>query len=321
MVFTPLPANESFPCNGLDLYEASRPPLTVSFQTGNLVAFLFSVSFWAFAAIWFYRARKTTRMRVVRPLFLNWLLCASAILFSCSWASNLAIPNLPCGILLFSFLFGIAGFAVNFFTRAIVFVVESQFAKTAGKHALKFDELGDLTSQHSGVSTDIGAWKSSTTGASLIVMARLLLGLSSFEQITLVEVVGVRNSYKAIALLSILPGALPALVILTIKTQYRHCAGCAIFFEPLLGFITAISIYVIAALRILWFAWKSQFTDSHGIFRELVFICIPVGISALGACILLAVDPVNVEFNRDFMFEWIIGGFSMRLGLASSSPF
>ena len=133
-----------------------------------------------------------------------------------SWALNLAIPTLPCGFLLFSLLVGVAGLAVNFFTRVIVFVVESNFAKRAGGYALKLNtgdiETSEVSSQHSGYT--MTTWVHAKKLSSLMAIARLVFGFSTLEEVSMASVVGVKNSYGIIAIIAILPAAIPVIVLL-----------------------------------------------------------------------------------------------------------
>jgi hypothetical protein len=72
------------------------------------------------------------RFRKIRPLFLNVINAVGVVMFGVALLINSAY-DVPCGLMLFMVLIGLAMFAVNFFSKALVYAVESQFVLLSKK--------------------------------------------------------------------------------------------------------------------------------------------------------------------------------------------
>jgi hypothetical protein len=183
----------------------------------------------------------------------------------------------------------------------LVYVVESQFALNAVKFVVSLDDGNKsevtTTSQNSSPSTTITAIKS---------MAKLALGLCTLQDVSLNDLVIAKNSYGTIAAIVMLPALVPFCIILIAVPQYRGCVGCAIFIDVVLGFIPVLGFYVSLAMRMVYVAWKLKFPDTGGLFSESK--AVTFGIAPIGSLfwLVILIDPGQVEFNRVFMFEWIM---------------
>jgi hypothetical protein len=301
MILTPAwPENSSDVCEGIRLYQAGRPPLTPAFLLGNWIAFWTVISLSLASICWFYFAREEPRLRTVRPLSLSVLQQLAHILIHVGLLLNLAILNLPCALLAGCILFGLAGYGTHGFVRMMAFIVESQFALNAVKLQVTLD---DSQSETTFQTTTSGIFSSFSAVKSL---AKLSLGLCNLQDVPLQDLVIAKRSWLTIASIVMFPSIIPFFIVLIVEPQYQQCTGCPIFLEVVFIYVPVLSIYILAAGRMLYVAWKFKFPDKHGLIIESYWIAFGTAApSGLGWLLIIA-DPNNVEYYREFMFEWVM---------------
>jgi hypothetical protein len=300
MLLTPTwPANSTDVCEGIASYDASRPPASDAFRLGNWVMFWIVVSIQLLSTCWFWFARNESRLRTVRPFSTNVLFGASQIIFDVGILLNLAIPNLPCAILLCALLWGLAGFGTHFFVRLLVYVVESQFALSADK--LQVPLLDD---NHSEMTLHTGTGSIGTSFSAVKSLGKLALGFCQLQDVPLQDLVIAKRSWLTIASIVIFPSVIPVFIVLIVEPQYQRCVGCAIFLEPLIIFVPTLAFYILVAARMLFVAHKQKFPDSQGIQAESYWIAFGIATPSALIWVAMVIDPNNVQYNREFMFEW-----------------
>jgi len=311
IILTPIANATEDVCKGVNDFADSRPPASPAFIGISWFFFIFPVALWSVSIIVFWVWRKAQRLHVVRPFVLNAVLAVSHILFFVAAALNLAIPSLPCGILVFSLLLGVAGFGINIFCRLLVYVVESKYAMKTENYTLH------LTADSSSDEESVGGRDASSTIlrranklASVISVFKVALGFSSIDDVGMEELSTVKKMYTIITMSFVIPALIPAIFFVGFTAPYTHCEGCPIFLDLVLLCASAV-FYYFMCIRILYVAWKLNFPDAYGLFKELIGISVFVAFPSLIAAILLILDPMGAEFNRIFAFEWIADFFML----------
>ena len=262
----------------------------------NLALFVLSVSIWTVSLIVLWFARNSPTLRVVRPFVLSFEMIISLVFFSVATSLNLAIPNLPCGVLMTSFLFALAGFATNYFVRAVVFTIESQFALNASKFVVNLDDSV----------SDLSTFSKPSKFSAIKSLVLLTLGVRGLKDVEMNDIVVAKRSYGTIILLVVAPSLLPIFVLFAVFPEYSQCHGCPIFLEVNALFFFALFSYNVLGVRILYVAWKFSFPDSQGILLELKLITFLVAPGALLIWGVMAFDPTGSEFNRSIMYEYFL---------------
>jgi hypothetical protein len=91
-------------CSGVIAYELSRPKVTDSFQYGHLILFILFNVLVLISIVPLHFLQNTPHFRKVRPLNLTVITFLNPFCLSIMFL-NLAIPTIPCGLLLFTQIF------------------------------------------------------------------------------------------------------------------------------------------------------------------------------------------------------------------------
>lgn len=298
-------------CDAIQQYRESRPlPPNKTYDAVSLSLFILSVILWGSSIFLFIVFRNRERLRVVRPLFLNLILCVSQLIFVIGLTLNL-VTSIRCGALLFCILLGFFGVGVNYFVRLLVFVIESQFALSMAEqhrqqqYANVDDKVSVATSHQSRTLTLLSSGISTMT--SLFTVFRLALGIKSIRDVTFSELFKTTHSFGLVSITVFIPSFLITCgILIAEKTYYSGCFGCSIFLEVMIGFGLTLAIYFVLSVRILYVAWKLTFTDNQAVFREFILVVIVVGPVMVVGTVLLVLDPGSVGYKRIFAYEWII---------------
>jgi hypothetical protein len=296
MILTPISTNLSNPCEGIELYEQSRPPPPEWWKAGNLALFLTEEFIWVVAAVFFWVCRNEPRLRIVRPLSLNLLLVFAHLLYAIGITLTDA-TILSCGFFLFCLLFSLAFLAVHFFVRILVYVVESSFSARAGTYAMNFRAETDSSSQIT---------MSRSLRGPAYVLVSVGLGLRTIDEVPMEDILKAKKSWGMISLIIISPSIIPFLIILGVVEPYQKCYRCASFLEVILTFLLCLSLYVLMSLRIFYVAWKLKSPDTHGVLTELATFTACVTSPGLILLLLFILDPGDAEFERTFRYEWLL---------------
>lgn len=279
------------------MYEQQRLPATSQFRLGNLLLFVFSILLWTFSLVWAWIYRKTSRMKTLRPFWVNAIAVGTNILLSIAFSLNLSIDTVPCWLFVYCLIVGLVGLAVHFVLTLMVFLVESNFVNNIGKSTLYMRRVEESESTPSNSTL-------STFSVTKSIFLRIL-GWSSFSDMTVYEVIFIKKHYTGIALFFILPCLIVSTVIIILIPPYQQCRGCAVFVEPFVGYISMHTVYMITLTRLLWVARKARYHDSNGVFRELKIVLLCGCPSSLIFTILFVLDVGSLEFNYLFMYlEW-----------------
>ena len=304
MIFTPQ-GNDSDACAGIQEFTRSRPVPTQAFRAGNLALFVFSLSLWSGSIIWCYIYRKHSHMRTVRPFTSNLLMGCSNIILSVALSLNLAIPNLPCGILMTSLLFGLGGMSIHFQYMLFIFLLESYFSQVVGNNArvlkVQNSSLEDSSSESSSLK------QKADYRDAMVSFIKFFIGFHKLTDLNFNIMVLLRSGYFLIVLTVCIPVLLAIVLLLIFLPQYHSpCIDCALFLDPFIAFLGMYCVYGLASSRVIWVIRKSHFVDSKGIYFQLGLAMGPAAPFGITALVLAIIDPENAEFNFQFMyFEWL----------------
>ena len=302
-------------CAGIEAYEAGRPPRTPAYVGITWFFLGLSAVLWSVALVGFYLLQNHMRFRVVRPFKLQLALCLGQILFNVTLMLHLAIDTLPCWVLLVGMTWGFASFGGNYFTRLLTYVVESQFALVMAERNKqakdRFVNNDDAQSTGTGAQTRTGKMSLISTASlltSLVSLSSFALGFTTLDDMTFGELYTQSHSLWLVSRMSYFPVTVAWIVLIIVVPQYVQCSNCSITLDLWITFMVVLVLYCLLSARMLYVAaFKLKFpSDPYGAFREFVQVLVFVGPTMFLACLLLLIDPNQVQYDRGFAFEWLL---------------
>jgi len=313
--FIPL-GNDTNRCAGVAAFEAGRSPMSESLHAANIAVFAFHQCFAVITLAMLWRQRNKPRFAKVRPFGL------SAALVVCLLTGYLAPATLfpvlqdqiPCALVMFFYVIPVAGFGAVLTMRAVLITTETLYSGLAKKEqhifALDASETASQTTAGTHVSSSISV---SSVMSSLAVMWKLILltlGCIKPSDLTITEIVFLKNSYYNLFAQTLMPGIIITILLVTIFPEYREC-NCELFSEIALLHLVFVGLYSGTALRAMAIAYSVGGMDQKGVLEELFAVPVVIGPLITFVWILMVVDPGDLWYTRQFNWSIIFGATAL----------
>ena len=293
LIFAPV-GNASNPCAGVNDYDAMRPVVTDQFRNANVTLYSFWQVVEVMTLVWVWIWRNKPRFRKVRPFGMSVMLLLGFSVYDIA-AFLAPVYSMPCASIVAFYTVSLAWFGSGVILRAIVLSVETQYATIArGENTLFADEASVAMSNASTQPFSLSFL--STLG----FLTRVTLGIARVEDMAIAELVLIKNSYNIMLALCSVPAILCFILLVATVPPYQTCYNCDVFLELPIGFTITLSLYIIVAFRVVYFAFKSAGWDQKGVVIELFSIPMVIGNIAVMVWILIIIDPNNLNFDRKF---------------------
>jgi hypothetical protein len=294
-------------CTSITLYQNSRPPPSPTLITGQSIIFTISLFFLLVSIPIAYKYRKRPRFHKVRPFRLTVLWAISS---SC-WVIPAHIPSLapefPCAIMVLLFCIALNLFSAVVTVRSMILTIETLYAKRIQKEQTVIDDKVSAYSDPDNNNNDTSPnndhihYSCSNIIQRSMIIARIGLGLTASEGIILKDLKSAKGSMMLAGFLLNIPAIIAVAVLFIAFPELAVCScGDAIFMEIPIAIVISISSMGGICMRALIVAWKIAPNDPHGVMKELAFILTVITPLAAATWILVALDPENHSYQREF---------------------
>jgi hypothetical protein len=323
MLFLP-PGNETHPCSGVDAWDASRPTHSPEFLRTlfGYLGFLIVLFLGSIPILYYFR--NDPRFRKIRPFSLS----ASIMVVGAGYAIGCILPDallgFPCALILFLHVFGSAVATSVTTVRALVFVIESQYAaviagadsQVVGAAAITSLVAANPNLENISVTSSVSRTKVDTTVESehgrfrddflfaLTQVMKLGLGVVDLKSMSVQTLSTIKRRYFPIFFcVSIFPFLVYAISVLCVSAYRSGCTGCTITLEFLLTVLITPTIFLVFITRFIYLGRRSAQDEQQVMQEILLSIALAPHWIYIGYALELA-DPGLVSFNR--LFSWQI---------------
>jgi hypothetical protein len=305
-------------CEGIDTFNAARPPVSSELFLTQSLFLALSFTLLAISLPIVYVLRRHSRFRKVRPfrLTLGWSACCFAWIFVAHFPQ--LTSNFPCAVMVIGFCFSLNGFAAILTLRSLVLTVETLYSKRIQQEKRIVGDNNTNNTDHMSVSTSTGTGGNilsisvttntvTTTLHQIKILAKIGLGLTHPDSVTLENIVTAKGSMTLAAFTLTFPATLTCIVLLSAFPELAVC-NCqdAIFYEVIIAFLFALSVDVIVCARCIYVAWKTASkSDPQGVLPELASTIMMPAVCALIIWCLVGIDPGSLYLTR--RITWFYG--------------
>ncbi|KAH9251145.1 hypothetical protein BASA81_011044 [Batrachochytrium salamandrivorans] len=317
MQYTPL-GNSTHPCSGLEEREQSRPPLLASSLYHNFGVGLFGVVTAALVValggiLWY---RDHPRFDKVRTLPQS-VLALVAIWFYVSGGTIAIAQQWPCAYIISAQCLGMAALATTIMMRCLITSLEAQYAKLASATRVLNIEA---ETESVATSTDGGGGLSFSLGqgsvqffkrqfAATRILFRLVTHIVPISSMTIQELVLAKSGYAIFAVSFFLPAVWAVLgVIFAVPPVFECPTQChEIFLEAELVLLCLVAYFFVFDLATMLAMYQYAGWDDKGVLMEVTGIVVAVCGCGIVTIALAIADPGNVDFNREFSWQSLVG--------------
>jgi hypothetical protein len=309
MLLAPL-GNETFPCLGVEVHNSLRPPRSPEFV--NLVtgfgAFLVLLYLCSIPVL--YYVREDPRFRKIRPFSLTTFLMSECSVWTFGILYWEAFDGYPCALNLFFHVLG-AVTATSFCSvRALVFVIESQYALVVSNETQVIDHIARASESAASVKKDEPDFGHDYVNV-LKEVLMLGFGFRDITKMPLKILSQIRRSYLFIVVVISLPPFLAYVIgVLSVPIYHSSCTNCPLTIEFVLIVMCSPTVFLIFIARLVYLGTRVK-QDEQQIIKELTLIVTLAAHWIYIGYILELVDPEQSSFNRIFSWQILtsLGGF------------
>jgi hypothetical protein len=303
MVLLLLPTlNDSSPCLETDLHDALRPARSSAFEA-QLIGVLVSLCcLFTLGLPGLYIYRDDPRFRKIRPFPLQ----VALYCVSLSYVSACLLPHLidgfPCALWLFLHVFGATTAVSVTAVRALIFVIESQFAIAVSKEGLVVHSDSQSMISSKSHDTEDGEIPDHFLYCFREVLA-LGYGFRDLQSMKLETLAYIRKRYLGIFVaISIPPFVVFIIGVLSVGVYRRGCTDCPMTFDFILIVELTPSLFIFFIVRLVRLG-LSMHNDEQEVMRELLLTLLLSPAWIYLGYFLDLFDPGQIQFNRLFSFE------------------
>ena len=207
------------------------------------------------------------------------------------------VNGYPCWLFCAGYLIGLGGFAGLIPVRALVLIIETQFAKLARKDHQKIADDSHSASTNPPEVNEVTL--------TVLLLLKLATGCISVDQLNINDLVFTKKTYSYLGLIFFLPCLVTFILVVTIVPPFRDCNDCDAFLELPIAMFVSTAFVAAAALRTVVIARQVAGWDEQGIVFELFFILFVVAPTSLLGWVVVIIDPNRLNYQREANWTWL----------------